>query len=321
VGDRVAYTPNLPDGGFADPVNRARYDSRFLSAHWHSGRRLSIDTTIARRNFTSLRDNFRFNSFGVDASIRLPAIDRGTVTSLELSIASNRTRQLNKNSYTQIGDTLIKQVTVKSPSDLHWRASLSQNKKLTTHTSYTLFSGVGQTVSQHSGIGGLAIDASGCSYDFQFFTEGGTVDQRDRCGAVRTMKRVYPNESSIEREHSIAPQRDMQNNAWFYRVGGNLTARFRSWQTQLAFYHQRYVRDELDARIRSFGGEIIDRNNVIALQATRFVSSRLSYTAVLEYNQHQFLDDLPVLYTRLTSDRFSDDLVHLTVQFNYAFLR
>jgi len=82
-------------------------------------------------------------------------------------------------------------------------------------------------------------------------------------------------------------------------------------------YHQRYIRSRLDRRIRSKGGEVYDRNNVISLQATRFVTTSLSFSASLEYNQHQFLDELPVLYTRLTSDRFEGDVVYLTLQINY----
>ena len=321
VGDRVAYSPNLPDGGFSDPVSKPRYESHSVSAHWQVNSKLSVGGLLAQRNFTSLRDDFKFNSYRVDVSYRLPAIAVDTITSLDFSIGSNRASRLDKNSYTQIGENLLRQVSVNSPSDLHWRASLSQNHKLTKNTRYTFFSGVGQTLSRHDGIEGSGVDSTGCVYDFQFFSEGGTVDQRDACGAIQSMNRVYPDELSIERDLSVAPQRDMENNAWFYRVGGNLTSSYNSWQTSLGFYHQRYVRDLLDQRIRNFGGEVLNANNVVTLQATRFMSGNLSYTATLEYNQHQFLDELPVLYTRLTSDRFSNDVVHMTVSVNYLFRR
>ena len=85
------------------------------------------------------------------------------------------------------------------------------------------------------------------------------------------MNRVYPDELSIERDLSVAPQRDMENNAWFYRVGGNLTSSYNSWQTSLGFYHQRYVRDLLDQRIRNFGGEVLNANNVVTLQALSLI--------------------------------------------------
>ncbi len=321
VGDRVDYTPNLPEGGFRAPVNKPRYQSYSLSAQWQGDSRLSAGGQIAKRNFTSLRDDFKFTSYRMDASVRLPAIAADTITSLDFSIGSNNARRLNKNSFTQIGDNLIKQVTVSTPRDLQWRASLSQNQKLTDHTYYTFFGGVGQTLSRHSGISGTGTDSSGCSYDFQFLSDGGTIDQRDVCGAVQTMNRVYPNELSIERDLGVAPQQDMQNNAWFYRVGGDLTADYGRWKTRLAFYHQRYVRDTLDNRIRSFGGEVYDVNNVVSLQATRSVSRKLSYSATLEYNQHQFLEELPVLYTRLTAHRFAGDVVHMTMRINYVFGR
>jgi len=156
----------------------------------------------------------------MDASVLLPPMDEDTVTTLDFSIGSNRSSRLDKNSFTRLGDNLIRQVSVKSPSDLLWRASLSQNQKLTTRTRYTIFSGVGQTVSRHSGID------------------------------IQSMQRIYPDELSIERDLAVAPQKDLQNNGWYYRIGGDLTTNFGPWQTRLAFYHQRYVRDQLDQRIR-----------------------------------------------------------------------
>jgi len=246
-------------------------------------------------------------------------MDEDTVTTLDFSIGSNRSSRLDKNSFTRLGDNLIRQVSVKSPSDLLWRASLSQNQKLTTRTRYTIFSGVGQTVSRHSGIEGVGVDSSGCIYDFNFLSEGGSVSQRDSCGAIQSMQRIYPDELSIERDLAVAPQKDLQNNGWYYRIGGDLTTNFGPWQTRLAFYHQRYVRDQLDQRIRNVGGQVFDSNNAVTLQATRHYSNKFSYTAALEYNQHQFLDELPVLYTRLTSDRFAGDVIHLTLRVNYLF--
>ena len=139
-----------------------------------------------------MRDDFKFNSYRLDVSYRLPAMAVDTITSLDFSIGSNRASRLDKNSFTQIGENLLRQVSVNSPSDLHWRASLSQNQRLTQNTRYTLFSGVGQTLSRHDGIDGSGVDSTGCVYDFQFFSEGGTIDQRDACGAIQSMNRVYP---------------------------------------------------------------------------------------------------------------------------------
>jgi len=319
VGDRVGYSPNLPQGGFVDPVSQPRYASHRLSAKWNGENNLSLGGSVAVRHFTSLRDRFKFSTYRIDASYALPALSVNTATSLDISLGSNRADQLHKNSYTQIGDNLIKQVTVNSPNDLFWRATLAQEQVLTGRTRYGFFSGVGQTISGHRGLLGTGVDGTGCSYDFQLYANGGVVDQRDICGDIYSMQRIYPDESSIESDLQVAPRKDMQNNAWFYRVGGNLTTNFKRWQTRLSFYHQRYVRDVLDQRIRSRGGKVYDRNNVVSLQATRYVNSSLSYSATLEYNQHQFLDDLPVLYTRLTSDRFEGDVVYLTLQLNYLF--
>jgi hypothetical protein len=319
VGDKVQYSPNLPEGGFRPAESRQRYAGNLVSAQWSLDDALSLSAVLESRRFTSLRDSFEFRFYQLDASFALPALEGGTTTSVDLSIATNRAARLHKNSYTSFGDNLIKEVTVSSPRDMQWRASLRQVKQLTDKTSYGFFSGLGQTWTQHREISGMGVDTSGCQYDFNFNTGGGVVSQRDVCGSVRSMLRVYPNEDSIERDLSVAPTMDMQNNAWFYRVGGNFSTRYKKWRAQLAFYHQRYWRSVLDQRIRSYGGEVYDRNNVVTLQATRFLSPRLSYTAALQYNEHQFLDELPVLYTRLTSERFAGDSVHFVVRMNYQF--
>ena len=124
VGDRVAYSPNLPDGGFSDPVSKPRYESHIVSAHWQINNKLSVGGLLARRNFTSLRDDFKFNSYRLDVSYRLPAIAVDTITSLDFSLGSNRASRLDKNSFTQIGENLLREVSVNSPSDLHWRCLL-----------------------------------------------------------------------------------------------------------------------------------------------------------------------------------------------------
>lgn len=317
VGDRVDYSPNLAGGGFVDPVRKRRFTSHQLSADWISTRNLTLRGSIAFRNFTSLRDQFNFSTYRINASYLLPAMSKDSTTSLDISIGTNRAEHLHKNSFTQVGDNLIKQVTVKSPSDFYWRASLTQEKSLTDRIRFGYFSGVGQTISSHRGLVGTGVDSSGCKYDFQLSTDSGVVDQQDICGNIYSMRRTYPDESSIYNDLQVSPRSDLQNNAWFYRVGGTLTSSFKYWQTKLEFYHQRYIRKELDRRIRNQGGEVYDANNVFSFQAIHFVTKNLSYGATLEYHKHQFLDELPVLYTRLTSDRFAGDVVHLTLQLNY----
>jgi len=148
-----------------------------LSVKWNGENSLSLGGSVAFRHITSLRDHFKFNSYRINARYALPAMSAKTATSVEFSVGSNRADQLQKNSYTQIGDNLIKRVSVHSPNDLFWKASLTQEHLLSARSRYGFFSGFGQTFSAHRGLTGTGVDSSGCSYDFQLHTNGGVVDQ------------------------------------------------------------------------------------------------------------------------------------------------
>ncbi|OED42765.1 hypothetical protein AB833_05370 [Chromatiales bacterium (ex Bugula neritina AB1)] len=319
VGDKVSYTPNLPTGGFAPPRKKPRYQSRITSINWQANPDWRFTGEHQQQRFISLRDNFSFNRLSFSAEYQLPAIQPHTRTSLDFTISSNRSSVLNKNSYTRIKDNLLTSLRINNPSDLQWQTNVSQTRDISTHSRLTFFTGMGRISSGHDGITGLVRDSSGCQYGFDFGNSGGEIDQLGQCGTVTALNRQYPSDATISRELGVAPIKDLQNNAWFYRVGGGLSTSHQRWSGHIAYYYQQYLRDDLDSRIVANGGTIYDNNQVLALEATHRTGKKLSLSATLEYNQHRFLDKIPVLYTRLTASRFRNDVVYLTLRANYSF--
>ncbi len=319
VGDTVNYTPNLPGGGFATPKQQPRYQSKNLAFGWQASPSWYLQGKTQLQQFVSLRDNFTFNKFSIGAQYQLPAIEAGTRTALEFNVSSNRSSALDKNSYTQVSSNLLTSLRIHSPADLQWQTNISQTRKLSTHNHLTFFTGMGRITSRHDGVTGQVRDNSGCNYGFNFGDNGGEINQIGECGTIKTLNRQYPSDETINRELGVAPVKDMQNNAWFYRVGGGFSTRRQRWLGHIGYYYQQYLRDDLDGRILANGGTVYENNHVLALEATHRTTDNFSLSASLEYNQHRFLDAVPVLYTRVTSSRFRNDVIYFSLHANYAF--
>jgi len=75
----------------------------------------------------------------------------------------------------------------------------------------------------------------------------------------------------------------------------------------------------IDQRILANDGEIYNNNQVVALEAGNHHFRNLELNARLEYNRHQLLDEVPLLYTRLTASRFKNDALFFTFGARYAF--
>jgi len=104
VGDSVNYTPNLPQGGFAEPEKKSRYQSHKASLDWRPGSHWLLNAALAQSDLTSLRDSFKLSSYELAAELTLPATIPGTKTTLRVATRSNRSNNLHKNSFTQIND-------------------------------------------------------------------------------------------------------------------------------------------------------------------------------------------------------------------------
>lgn len=317
VGKTVGYSPNLPDGGQAEPVRRTRFNERLAEISWSNGHALSVRGVISERRFTSLRDNFEFNGTGLGVRYRFKSGSRG-VTALTFDFHSNRSDKIDKNSFTTVGNTVIKSMAVHHPSDSLWGIGLAREVLLDGATRLEVYGGVGQTDSKHSGISGQ-LDRGNCSYRFDFNAQGGTVSQIDQCGSVRALTRTYPSDFSVEQDFGVSPVLDMRNKSVFFRVGGSVRKRYNKWTLSSSYNFQRYSRSGLDDRILDAGGGVHDTSHALSAGVAYQYDRKLSFDAEALYHKHRYLDQVPVLYTRVTSHRFDKPAIFLSLAVNYRF--
>lgn len=317
VGDSVGYSPNLPQGGHADPVEHSRFDENTAKITVHRGQKLSLHATVGQRQFTSLRDNFEFNAIGAGLRYQLHTGSVGS-TFFMLDYDSNRAGQLNKNSYTTLNNQVVKSVAINGPSDSQWNLGFQHLKSIGNNANVSVFGSFGKTDTRHDGLTGL-LTRGNCNYSFDFGVNGGTVNQIDSCGNLSALSRTYPDDATVQQEFGVSPVLDLQNRSMFLRFGASASKSFNRWTLSADYYYQRYFRETLDDRILQAGGNVYDSNHTFTTSAGFQLTRDLSLTAKAEYHQHRYLDLVPVLYTRLTSERFSDDAVFVSLNLNYRF--
>jgi len=317
VGDSVGYSPNLPQGGNATAVERRRFDENTAQLTIHRGQKLSLHGTVGQRQFTSLRDNFEFNVIGAGLRYQFYAGRTGD-TYFVFDFDSNRAGQLNKNSFTTIDNQVIKSVLIDSPSDSQFTLGFRHLQSLGATASFSVYSHIGKTDTSHDGLSGL-LTRGNCNYAFDFGAAGGTVRQIDTCGNLTALSRIYPNDSTVQEEFGVSPVLDLQNRSTFLRAGASVSKNFNRWFLSADYYYQRYFREILDDRIIQAGGNVFDTNHTFTASAGFRLYRDLTLTATAEYHQHRYLDVVPVLYTRLTSERFNDSAVFVSLNLNYKF--
>ena len=91
-----------------------------------------------------------------------------------------------------------------------------------------------------------------------------------------------------------------------------------AWLFSANYYYQRYYRSQLDQRINADGARVHSHNHVLSGKADYRLSNGLTLSATAEYQRHAYLDEIPVLYTKLTSDWFNNSAVFFTVNINYC---
>ena len=319
VGDSATYSPNLREGGFAAAQEIPRYTGNRVAIDWKVSERLSFESEIAQFHFATLRDRFDLNSFSLLARRTLAAATARKRTAFEFRVAGNYSDSIHKNSFTEAGDTLITGLTIDQPGDISVQAGFSHQRAFTSNSTWQIFSSVGHLRTRHNGVQGSATN-NDCQYDFDFGTSGGRINQATPCGDVVSFSREYPDDSSLEQDLGISPAKDIAYSATMLKAGGGFSYKRNLWLLDINAYYQRYLRSGIDQRITASGNTSYESNLVFATKISRQATRRLSFSATVEYNQRQFLDQAPVLYNSFTADGFSSDALLFGLEVRYNLL-
>ncbi len=319
VGDTATYSPNLPDGGFATAREFSRYSGRRVAIEWKTTKRLTLETELSQFEFVSLRDRFNTTGFSLLARQTLENSTPQNTTTLEFRVASNYADAINKNSYTNAGDNVITGLTVNRPGDLTVQAGFNHQTELTSTSNWRIYSSIGHLRTRHSGVYGTATNGN-CKYDFNFGNNGGQITQAIPCGDVFSFSRQYPDDNSLEQDLGISPTKDITYSATMFKAGGGFSIRRNLWLLNVNAYFQQYFRSAIDQRINESGNTSYDSNRVFSTELIHQTTSRLSFSAKVEYNRRQFLNHTPFLYNSFTAGGFGNDAIFFAFETRYYLL-
>ena len=194
VGDSVTYNSNLlSGGGVAEPQKLQRYASRKVAIDWIKNDQITLQGQYSRLRVTSLRDQIELNRIPFGSLHTFTGSTAQRRTALKFKVTSNFTDSIYKNSYTQVNDNQLRELTINRPNDLAVQTGFTHSQSLFNDSQWSVFTAVGHIRSIHQGISGNVFDG-GCNCQFNFDTQGGQINQLTPCGDVQALSRIYPDD-------------------------------------------------------------------------------------------------------------------------------
>lgn len=306
VEDNVDYSPNLETGGFANPQSRPRFQASSLGVRWQVSPRTSLGASFTQREVNSLRDSFDISQLSVSATRLLaPATARYTLgTSVNLSM--NFSDVLFKNSYTNYNGAVIRGASINRPQDQTLTAGFFAGLNLKHGFSLSARVAAGVLKSDHDYIEGQGQSSDGCEYAFTASEQNGSLNQQGSCGALVRYSQEFTSEQGVEERLGFLPSQDVSYRAQFIEAGTGMTWTRQALSLLLDYRFRQYQRGQLDVRIEDNGDTPTRASQIARANLSYRFSKRWSLSMSSIYQTAPYLDDVPMLYTAFTSQRFSD---------------
>ncbi len=321
VGDSVDYAPNLEVGSYAKAERQQRYQSFSIDADWKVNPLFRMISRLQKRALTSKRDKFELYAYSLALHYSLPINSNNKQYSVSLGVAGNTVSELDKNSYSHFEEKLLTSVQIIQPYDIQIQANIAATLKLSPTVYWSLQTGLGHVVTGHSSIIGIGKSRDGCMYRFETGDGVGSLRQIGPCGDVLQFSQEYPDYEAVKENLGFDPEKDISSQMGYVQMGSSLSKAFGNGRYSVAYYYQQWDRGEFDNRIRQRGGSVVTTNQTFAARLDYRLSTRWGLGFQVEYQQRQLLNQLPVLYTGVTSDRFSDDALLFSLSATYSFHR
>lgn len=315
----VDYAPNLSDGSQADEQTRPRYVGAQIQGGLSLNRTVRVHGSVGQRRLASKRDENTLNklSAGLDIHFNGAADERALVYRVE-AIYDFAT-QLTKNSYTHFADQTIKAVKIDEPWDFQLMQSLSYSRALSDRNTILWTAGAGFIKTFQGAISGNSQSDEGCLYDFDISHGQGVITQTEPCANVLAFERTYPSYETIESVLGFHPQDDLTFSAWYSTLGIGYRYTRHRLTTSFGYQFEHINRDAFDDRLIDAGKVPIDSNQVASVIFDFQYSAESTLSLTAQYQSHPMLSTLPLLYTGITSERFSQDALLLNLSFRHTF--
>ena len=307
VGDSVEHEPNAAGGGFEPVKTLPRYVEGELGIAWLPNRDWSLRASLGHRSLTFKRDRYEVDSLSFALSRTLPSPHRATRLALSLGLRVNHADELYKNSWTEIGGNRLTEARLFDARDTSLALDLSSRTAIGPRLTLSALAGIGWNRSAHRRLYAAGDDGEGCRYAIDADEERSELVLLEPCGKVLAFRETYANERDLDARLDFAPSVDLEQSALLLRGGLALGYRAGRTDLSLAWRHTHHERDALDERIRAEGGTVVDSSRLLALNVGFRASRRLRLNASVERRSTAYLDELPLLYSRFTSERFASD--------------
>ena len=306
VNDKVAYSPNLPGGGFANPTQRQRFQSQGFMLSYNTSGRTRYHFGLTQRQLNSLRDAFTINELSTGVKRRFQSSTRSRYTlDVGVDVSVNEASEIYKNSFTEVAGNLITEVRLKEPRDarLSVHADLKVGITDRMHANFSINGGLSQT-SQQEVVGVVRLD-NGCQYAFDASMQGGSVSQLGSCGRLVSYEQHYPNSQSLKDNIGFSVADDLSYRDYFIGPQASLRWTKGSWSFGSGYEFRQYFRPTIDRRIREAGNTPVTRSHTAFANASVNVFKDWQVDFLVKYQKAAFLDDIPFLYSAFTHQRFS----------------
>ena len=306
VGDRVDQSPNLPDRGFAPSQSKPRFQAFSASIDWDLNARTTLSVSLAQRELNSLRDSFEINQFALSAVTRISPVRAPYLLGVSVGLAVNHADQLLKNSFTHYNGATLRSASISRPQDRTLSAALTGVRPLGNGFTFLGRLSAGLVSSDHDAMQGQGQSSEGCQYAFSTNGATGSLQQQGVCGVLVSYSQEFANEDGVEDRLGFRSSEDVSYKARFVDAGGGLGWSYRLVSVSVGYRFRQYFRDGLDRRI-SVNGDTPTRVSQIATAIIAYrPGRRWTVTLASIYQTASYLDDIPLLYTAFTSERFTD---------------
>ena len=306
IGDKVSYSPNLVGGGHAYPERRSRHQStRFEYTHSETPETL-LNLSLSQRQLNSVRDSYDINQLTINYAIRVsPTLSRYSVD-FSFGALLNHSDSLVKNSFTNYAGNLITRSSIENPQDQTLYANVISGFTVSKRVRTKLLVGGGVTRSDHESINGIGVSNNGCQYAFAADSGGGSLRQIGVCGDVINYQQTFVSEDGVSERLGFRPSEDVAYLARFAQFGAQISWSTSSIAMSIGYRYRHYFRGKIDENITVIGNSPVNVSQTLEAEVSYQPNRRWKLTLGTTYYSAPFLDDVPMLYTAFTSDRYDN---------------
>ena len=305
VGDTVDQSPNLAEGGFAPPESKPRFQAFTAGIDWTFDARTSVSFSAGRNELNSLRDSFEINQIALSAYRRISP-DRVPYTfRLHAALTFNYVDQLIKNSYTTYNGATLTSASISQPEDRTLSIGLSGSRLVSKGFKFAGRVNAGMISSDHESMQGVGKSQDDCSYSFSTDGSTGSLVQLETCGPLVSYSQQFANEDGVEDRLGFRSSQDVAHSARFLEVGGGVAWSRQSISIGVDYQFRQYYRDTIDERISENGDTPTTFSQTARAALTYRLGSNWSLSLASIYQTAPYLDEIPLLYTAFTSERYT----------------